>query len=165
MNPTDAARKQARKKEIARNKMERDLQRATPKDVSEISKRLEDLIGEEESEKEHGRPLSKQLHIRRKVLQDAMKLAVAKERVWLCAFTCAQHMVPVFRTATVDLNPSSAELRSHMFTNLASACYIHYMSMACSAQSKERAVYMCSTVCCASCGCASCGILLYFRDR
>lgn len=82
MNPTDAARKQARKKEIARNKLERDLQRATPKDVSEISKRLEELIDEEESEKERGRPLSKQLHIRRKVLQDAMKLAVAKERVW-----------------------------------------------------------------------------------
>lgn len=80
MNPTDAARKQARKKEIARNKMERDLQRATPKDVSEINKRLEELIEEEESEKEKGRPLSKQLHIRRKVLQDAMKLAVAKER-------------------------------------------------------------------------------------
>lgn len=81
MNPTDAARKQARKKEIARNKLERDLQRATPKDVSEISKRLEELIEEEENEKVKGKPLSKQLHIRRKVLQDAMKLAVAKERV------------------------------------------------------------------------------------
>jgi hypothetical protein len=81
MNPTDAARKQARKKEIARNKMERDLQRATPKDVSEINKRLEELIEEEEHEKARGRQLSKSLHIRRKVLQDAMKLAVAKERV------------------------------------------------------------------------------------
>jgi hypothetical protein len=90
MNPTDAARKQARKKEIARNKMERDLQRATPKDVSEISRRLEELIDEEQSEKEKGRPLSKQLHIRRKVLQDAMKLAVAKERVRPVLATCAQ---------------------------------------------------------------------------
>ena len=81
MNPTDAARKQARKREIARNKMERDLQRATPKDVPEINRLLQELIDEEEAEKNRGRPLSKQLHIRRKVLQDAMKLAVAKERV------------------------------------------------------------------------------------
>jgi WW domain binding protein 11 len=81
MNPTDAQRKQARKKEIARNKMERDMQRATPKDVSEINKRLAELLEEEETEKTKGRPISKQLHIRRKVLQDAMKLAVAKERV------------------------------------------------------------------------------------
>lgn len=81
MNPTDAARKQARKKEIARNKLERDMQRATPKEVPEISKRLGELLEEEEAAKSGGKPISRQLHIKRKVLQDAMKLAVAKERV------------------------------------------------------------------------------------
>jgi hypothetical protein len=81
MNPTDAGRKLARKREINRNKKERDLQRATPKDVEEIKTRLADLIAEEEAAKAMGKTHSKDLHIRRKVLQDAMKLAVAKERV------------------------------------------------------------------------------------
>ena len=104
VNPTDAARKQARKKEIARNKMERELQRATPKDVSEISKRLEELIEEEEGEKEKGRPLSKQLHVRRKVLQDAMKLAVAKERVRLSLRAGPLHYCSNVLTVRVLLN-------------------------------------------------------------
>ena len=92
MNPTDAGRKQARKREINRNKKERDLQRATPKDVEEIRKRLGGLIDEEEAAKTMGRPISKDLHIRRKVLQDAMKIAVAKERVCNTAahFLCGQ---------------------------------------------------------------------------
>lgn len=81
MNPTDAGRKLARKREINRNKRERDLQRSTPKEVSEIKERLAQLIEEEEAAKEAGKPHSKDLHIRRKVLQDAMKIAVAKERV------------------------------------------------------------------------------------
>lgn len=87
MNPTDAGRKLARKREISRNKRERDLQRSTPKDVSEIKERLAQLIEEEEAAKEAGKPHSKDLHIRRKVLQDAMKIAVAKERV--CCALCA----------------------------------------------------------------------------
>ena len=85
MNPTDAGRKQARKREINRNKKERDLQRATPKEVNEIKKRLAELIEEEEANKAAGKPQTKDLHIRRKVLQDAMKIAVAKERVRRCS--------------------------------------------------------------------------------
>jgi WW domain binding protein 11 len=81
MNPTDAGRKQARKREINRNKKERDLQRATPKEVEEIKRRLAELLEEEEAAKAAGRTHSKDLHIRRKVLTDAMKIAVAKERV------------------------------------------------------------------------------------
>lgn len=87
MNPTDAARKLARKREINRNKKERDLQRATPKEVPEINRRLEEVLAEEESAKAAGKTISKDLHIRKKVLLDAMKLAVAKERV---RFTCAR---------------------------------------------------------------------------
>lgn len=83
MNPTDAARKLARKREINRNKKERDLQRATPKEVPEINRRLEEVLAEEEAMKSAGRPITKDLHIRKKVLLDAMKLAVAKERVRL----------------------------------------------------------------------------------
>ena len=106
MNPTDAARKLVRKREINRNKKERDLQRATPKEVPEINRRLEEVLAEEETAKAAGKTISKDLHIRKKVLLDAMKLAVAKERV---------------RAPSVQQAFASA-LRDHLTSSSASLC-------------------------------------------
>ena len=83
MNPTDAERKKARQKEITRNKLERTMQRSTPKDPEVIKDLLGDLITEEEAEKAKGKVISQELRLRRKVLQDAMKIAVVKEKVRL----------------------------------------------------------------------------------
>lgn len=82
MNPTDSERKKARQKEIARNKLERSMQRATPKDDPEkIKDLLATLMQDEEVEKAKGKQPTQELRLRRKVLQDCMKVAVAKETV------------------------------------------------------------------------------------
>lgn len=80
MNPADAFRKEQRKKEIKRNKMERSFQRdanqnrANPTD---ILKQLEELI---ETEKREGQ-LNKSLRLKKKVLQDSYEVAVKRNRV------------------------------------------------------------------------------------
>lgn len=79
MNPADAFRKQQRKKEIARNKAERQYIRDAygRKDKpSELREELKELIELEQ----HGN-LSKLQKIRKKVLQEAYDAAIKRQKV------------------------------------------------------------------------------------
>lgn len=79
MNPADAYRKEQRKKEVQRNKLERKYTReaANKRDKpEEIKKELQEIIAAEESG-----PLSKMLKLRKKVLQEAYDHALKKKKV------------------------------------------------------------------------------------
>mmetsp|Transcript_18607 Transcript_18607/g.39967 ORF Transcript_18607/g.39967 Transcript_18607/m.39967 type:complete len:460 (+) Transcript_18607:167-1546(+) len=78
MNPADAQRKLERKKEVQRNKLERKFMReaASQRDKPEdIKKQLQDILDLEEKG-----PLTKQLRLRKKVLQEAYDHALKKRK-------------------------------------------------------------------------------------
>ncbi|KAG1675167.1 hypothetical protein FOA52_003390 [Chlamydomonas sp. UWO 241] len=77
LNPADAQRKAERKKEVNRNKLERKFIRdaASQRDKPEdIKKQLQEIIDVEES----GKLLTKQLRLKKKVLQEAYEVAARK---------------------------------------------------------------------------------------
>ena len=79
LNPTDAFRKEQRKKEISRNKLERKFQRDahSKKDNPDVLRsELEEIIAAEEDG-----PLRKDLRLRKKVLQDAFDQSIKKQKV------------------------------------------------------------------------------------
>eukprot|EP00199_Chlamydomonas_sp_CCMP681_P003065 CAMPEP_0119114022 /NCGR_PEP_ID=MMETSP1180-20130426/45951_1 /TAXON_ID=3052 ORGANISM="Chlamydomonas cf sp, Strain CCMP681" /NCGR_SAMPLE_ID=MMETSP1180 /ASSEMBLY_ACC=CAM_ASM_000741 /LENGTH=159 /DNA_ID=CAMNT_0007102369 /DNA_START=60 /DNA_END=535 /DNA_ORIENTATION=+ len=78
MNPADAHRKEERKREIARNKLERKFTREAVSNRSkpeEIKKQLQELIEVEDAGK-----LSKAQKLHKKVLQDAYEQALLKKK-------------------------------------------------------------------------------------
>eukprot|EP00192_Tetraselmis_astigmatica_P012457 CAMPEP_0117670022 /NCGR_PEP_ID=MMETSP0804-20121206/12492_1 /TAXON_ID=1074897 /ORGANISM="Tetraselmis astigmatica, Strain CCMP880" /LENGTH=414 /DNA_ID=CAMNT_0005478215 /DNA_START=209 /DNA_END=1453 /DNA_ORIENTATION=+ len=79
MNPADAFRKEQRKKEVKRNKMERSFQRnanQSREKPEEILKQLEELIEQEKAEGQ----LSKAMRVKKKVLQDSYEMAVKRHK-------------------------------------------------------------------------------------
>jgi hypothetical protein len=79
LNPADAFRKEQRKKEVARNKMERKFIREGAKLRSEpdtLKKELQDLISMEDSG-----ALPKNLKLKKKALQEAYDQAIKRQKV------------------------------------------------------------------------------------
>lgn len=80
MNPTDAYRKQARKREIKRNKAERTFIRdafGKRTQAAELKSELEELIAQEET----AEGLSKLQKLRKKVVLEAYEAAIRKQKV------------------------------------------------------------------------------------
>lgn len=80
LNPADAFRKEQRKKEVARNKMERKFIREGAKlrsDPDTLKKELQELIDMEES----GGTLPKNLKLKKKALQEAYDQAIKRKKV------------------------------------------------------------------------------------
>jgi len=80
MNPADAFRKEQRKREVKRNKLERSFQRdanVNREKPEEILRQLSEIL---ELEKQEGQ-LNKTLKLKKKVLQDAYEIAVKRNRV------------------------------------------------------------------------------------
>ena len=79
MNPADAFRKEQRKKEVSRNKMERKFMReaaAQKTKPDDIKTQLQEIIDAEDAG-----PLNKALRLRKKVLQEAYDHALKKKKV------------------------------------------------------------------------------------
>lgn len=79
MNPTDAYRKQARKREIKRNRAERHyIREAFNKNTlaADLKAELEQLISIEQNEE-----LTKLQKLRKKVVQEAYENAIRKQKV------------------------------------------------------------------------------------
>lgn len=88
MNPADAFRKEQRKKEVQRNKMERKFMReaaAQRSNPDEIKKQLQEIIDLEEAG-----PLAKTLKLKKKALQEAYDAALKKRKASTlrCCTTC-----------------------------------------------------------------------------
>ncbi len=82
LNPADAQRKMERKKEVQRNKLERKFMReatSQKEKPEDIKKQLQEVLASEED----GKVLSKQLRLKKKVLQEAYDHALKKKKV-LC---------------------------------------------------------------------------------
>lgn len=79
MNPADAFRKEQRKKEVARNKLERKFVRgaiAKKDKPDDLKSELKQII-----EAEQEGPLNKQLRLRKKVLQEAFDKSIKAKKV------------------------------------------------------------------------------------
>ncbi len=79
MNPTDAHRKEQRKKEIARNKTERKYHRdayGKMEKPEELKKELAEVLDQEEQGVK-----SLSLRLKKKVLQDAYDLSLKRKKV------------------------------------------------------------------------------------
>jgi hypothetical protein len=79
LNPADAHRKEARKKEVSRNKLERKFIRESSTlkaKPEELKKQLQELIDVEENG-----PLPKNLKLKKKALQEAYDQALKRKRV------------------------------------------------------------------------------------
>lgn len=96
MNPADAFRKAQRKKEIARNKAERQYIRSAfgrRDKPQELREELMELI-----ELEQQGVLSKLQKIRKKVLQEAYDTALKRQKVRRgCVPQCGRRGLPLFR--------------------------------------------------------------------
>lgn len=86
LNPADAFRKEQRKKEVARNKLERKFIRgagALKSKPEELKKELQEII-----EVEENGTLSKALKLRKKAVQEAYDQAIKRKKV--CQSACAR---------------------------------------------------------------------------
>lgn len=81
MNPADAFRKEQRRKEVARNKLERKYVRGAAAKRDQPDELRAELAAIIEQEASQVAPLSKQLRLRKKALQDAFDRAVKAKRV------------------------------------------------------------------------------------
>lgn len=83
MNPTDSFRKEQRKKEIQRNKMERKYMRdahSKKTNPEEIKGQLQELLDLEEQLVNGGKALPKMQRLRKKVLQEAYDAALKRKK-------------------------------------------------------------------------------------
>lgn len=81
MNPTDAFRKEQRKREIQRNKLERKYQREAHRLINDPDELKQELQSVLEAEKEG--MLNKTLRLKKKVLQEAFDQALKRKKVRL----------------------------------------------------------------------------------
>lgn len=83
MNPTDAFRKEERKKQVNRNKLERKFQREAHRlnNTTALKDELKSIIMAEEDG-----TLNKNLRLKKKVLQEAYDQAVRKQKVIIVLF-------------------------------------------------------------------------------
>jgi hypothetical protein len=83
MNPADAFRKEQRRKEVARNKLERRYVRdagSKKETPNELKKELQELLDAEE-----GGTMNKAMRLRKKAITDAFDKALKAKRARFCA--------------------------------------------------------------------------------
>lgn len=82
MNPTDAFRKEQRKREIARNKLERKLQRNANR-ARDNPENIKDELAQIVDKEENVGTLSKSDKLHKRILQDAYNIALKRKEVYI----------------------------------------------------------------------------------
>lgn len=141
MNPTDAYRKQARKREIKRNKAERHYIReafSRKTQASELKAELEQLIAIEQTEE-----LTKLQKLRKKVVQEAYENAIRKQKV--CVLLLAVPMRCGFITYMHEGQASASAFSLPKCDGMCIQAFCKLCPALCCAKHSDRLRHLCCT--------------------